>query len=311
MLKRFFNKIFKKSLVDILPEVKGKYIENAPLSRHTWFAVGGPAEVLFVPKDEEDLKFFLKNKPYNVPVTLIGGGSNLLVRDGGIPGVVIKLDSPYFRKHYVNQDRTITCFSGKRNVELKKVILECELAGIEFLCSIPGAIGGCIKTNAGCYGTEVKDIIQSAKIIDGMGNEKIIGVEDLKLSYRNSLFPDDWIIISITFKTKKDSRENIQKTLDEHRKHRTEKQPYNKKTAGSTFKNPAGVRAWELIKKSGADKFSVGGASVSDKHCNFLINNGTATAKDIETLGEKIIQQVEKETSITLEWEIKRVGVNK
>lgn len=308
-----FNHLFgsKKSLIDILPEVRGKYIKDAPMSKHTWFVVGGPAEVMFIPEDDKDLKHFLEKKPYNVPVTVVGGGSNLLVRDGGVPGVVIKLDSPFFKKYIINEDHSITCFAGRKNIDLKKILIENELGGIEFLCSIPGAIGGCVKTNAGCFGSEVKDYILKAQIIDGIGKEKTVGIGDLKLGYRTSLFPDDWIITSITFKTHKDTRKNIVQKLDEQKEYRVKNQPHNTRTAGSTFKNPEGLKAWELIKKSGADKLEVGGAKVSEKHCNFLINAGNATANDIETLGENIIKKVKEKTSITLEWEIKRLGINK
>lgn len=311
MLKRLLNMRFEKNIIDLLPKVKGKYIKDAPMSKHTWFAAGGPAEVMYIPEDEKDLQHFFRHVPKNIPVTIIGGGSNLLVRDGGIPGVVIKLDNPHFRKHIVNDDRTITCYAGKKNIEMKKVLLDNEMGGLEFLCSIPGAIGGCVKTNAGCYGKEVKDVILSAKIMDNNGDEKIIGVEDLQLGYRTSLFPDDWIIICITFKTEKSTKEAIQKILDENREHRVRSQPYNERTAGSTFKNPPGLKAWELIKKSGADKLTFGGAKVSEKHCNFLINTGHASARDIEKLGEEIIKLVKEKTSITLEWEVKRLGIKK
>lgn len=312
MLKKLFKNPFKKSLIDILPKIRGKYTENVMMNKHTWFGVGGPAEVMFVPKDLDDLEFFIKNKKRNIPTMILGGGSNMLVRDGGIPGVVIKLESPFFKQHIINKDEnTITCYSGLRNMTLRKVLIDNEISGIEFICSIPGAIGGCVKTNAGCFGTESKDVIERAQIIDGTGEIKTIGVDDLKLTYRSSLFPDDWIIVSITFKTKKAKKEEIEKTLNEHKEYRSEKQPFNTKTSGSTFKNPPGLKSWQLIKKSGCDKLSVGGAVVSDKHCNFLINTGNATAEDIETLGETIVKKVKEQTSITLEWEVKRVGVKK
>ena len=182
---------------------------------------------------------------------------------------------------------------------------------MEFLCSIPGVIGGSVKTNAGCYGSEVKDVIVAATIVNGDGEKKNIGVEDLKLSYRSSLFPDDWIITSITFKTHPDAPENISKIISDNKAKRMKSQPYNEKTAGSTFKNPEGLKAWELIKKSGCADLQINGAKVSEKHCNFLINTGTATAADIENLGETIIQKVKEQTSITLEWEIKRMGIAK
>jgi len=304
-----FN-FFRKSLINILPQVRGKYQKDVPLSKHTWFGVGGPAEVMFHPADAEDLSFFLQNKPYNLPICLIGGGSNLLVRDGGIPGVVIKLDSPAFRKTSL-KGNLLTCGAGVKNAELKKIILDNSLGGLEFLCSIPGCIGGSVKTNAGCFGREVKDIIVSAQIIDGQGEIKEIGVKDLMLSYRSSFFPDDWIILSLTLQTETSTPEEIKKKLEEQRAYRLKNQPHNAKTGGSTFKNPEGLRAWELIKKSGCAELQVGGAKVSDIHCNFLINTGHATAKDFETLGETIIQRVKQSTAVTLEWEIKRLGIQK
>lgn len=301
---------FKKSdLIDMLPEVRGKYLKNVNLSKHTWFGVGGPAEVMYIPADIDDLCYFLRTKPYNVPICLIGGGSNLLIRDGGIPGVVIKLDNPFFRKIEFHT-HSITCFAGLKNIELRKVLLDNNLGGLEFLCSIPGCIGGSIKTNAGCFGKCIKDVLLSATIVNGIGQVKEITPEDLQLGYRTSLFPDDWIIISITLKTQETSKEEIAKILEEHKQYRIKNQPYNQKTAGSTFKNPEGLKAWELIKKSGCADLQIGGAKVSDKHCNFLINTGSATAADIEELGETIIKQVKKHTSITLEWEVKRMGIS-
>lgn len=302
--------LFRPSLVDILPKVRGKYQKDVPLSKHTWFGVGGPAEVMFHPQDAEDLSHFIRTKPYNLPICIIGGGSNILVRDGGIPGVVIKLDSPSFRKISI-KDNLITCGAGVKNAELKKVLLDNQLGGLEFLCSIPGVIGGSVKTNAGCFGQEVKDVIETATIINGAGEIKEIGVSDLLLSYRSSYFPDDWIILSLTLKSTPSDSDTIRKKLDEQKNYRSKNQPHNAKTAGSTFKNPEGLKAWELIQKSGCKDLSVGGAKVSEIHSNFLINTGNATAKDIETLGETIIQRVKQKTSITLEWEIKRLGIQK
>lgn len=300
----------KDPLIKILPVVRGRYLQNISLARHTWFGVGGNAEIMYIPEDAGDLAHFLRNKPHNVPVCLIGGGSNLLVRDGGVPGVVIKLDNASFQKVTVGNG-TITCGAGFRNIDLKKHLLKHELGGLEFLCSIPGVIGGSVKTNAGCFGREVADVMQSAEIMNGEGKIQTVTAADLGLSYRSSLFPDDWIILSITFKTEPSTREEIARLLEEHKQYRKARQPYNQKTAGSTFKNPEGLKAWELIKKAGCAELAVGGAKVSEKHCNFLINTGNATAKDIETLGETIIQRVRQETFITLEWEIKKTGNRK
>ncbi len=305
-----FEQLFKKNIIDILPKVRGRYKKNEPMRKHTWFAVGGPAEVMYIPEDEEDLSFFMQNKPHNIPVYVLGGGSNLLVRDGGIPGIVVKLDSPAFKK-YVIKDNTITCGCGMRNIDLQKIMIENRIGGLEFLSSIPGAIGGSVKTNAGCYGTETKDVIIKARVINGLGEINDIPVEDLMLSYRSSFFPEDWIITSITFRIHPDLPENILKIITEQKNKRLKSQPHNAKTAGSTFKNPEGLKAWELIKKSGCADLQVGGAKVSEIHCNFLINPGNATAADIENLGEEIIRRVKEKTSITLEWEIKRVGISK
>ena len=301
-----FN-IFRKSLVDILPQVRGKYQKNVSLSKHTWFGVGGPAEIMYHPADAEDLCRFIKEKPYNLPVCLIGGGSNLLIRDGGVPGVVIKLDSPAFRRITVDGDQ-ITCGAGVKNSELKKIMLEKGLGGLEFLCSIPGVIGGSVKTNAGCFGHEVKEFITSATIFDRQGHRQTISVDDLHLSYRHSRFPADWIITSISFRVQPDSPQHILEIITDQKNRRLKSQPHNARTAGSTFKNPEGHKAWKLIKQSGCDHLSCGGAQVSDIHCNFLINNGSATAADIESLGEQIIKQVQAHTSVTLEWEVNRIG---
>lgn len=264
---------------------------------------------MFIPEDIEDLSSFMQKRPHNIPIYVIGGGSNLLVRDGGIPGVVIKLDSPAFKKYQLGEN-TITCGCGMRNIDLQKIMIKHRFGGLEFLSSIPGAIGGSVKTNAGCYGREAKDVIISAQVVNGEGDISSIPVEDLMLSYRSSFFPEDWIITAITFRTHADTPEHIMEIINDQKNKRMKSQPHNVKTAGSTFKNPEGLKAWELIKKSGCDQLSVGGAKVSEVHCNFLVNTGGATAKDIETLGETIIKQVRDKTSITLEWEIKRVGIN-
>lgn len=297
-------------LVKLLPVVKGKYRCDEPMSKHTWFAVGGPAEVMFSPEDDGDLSFFLKTRPYNVPICVVGGGSNLLVRDGGIPGVVIKLESRFYRNYSLN-DNELTCGAGMRNAELKKVMLENKLGGLEFLVSIPGHLGGAVKTNAGCFGKELKDVLLRATIMNGDGEIREVPAADLSLSYRHSLFPDDWIVTSLTFNVYSQAPEETLRIMNEHKNYRIKNQPHNARTAGSTFKNPQGLRAWELIKKSGCSDLRVNKAKVSEKHCNFLINEGGASASDIENLGEKIIEKVKKETSITLEWEIKRIGINK
>lgn len=302
--------ILDNSLITRLPRCRGRYLQNEMLCKHTWFGVGGPAEIMFLPQDEQDLSFFLQNRPTDTDICVIGGGSNLLVRDGGISGVVIKLDTPYF-KNILVESGTLTCFAGVKNVQLQKTLLQNSLGGLEFICSIPGSIGGLIKTNAGCFGKSISDVLVSARIMTGSGQIKNVHPQDLGLTYRNSSFPQDWIILSVTMRTEKSSADQIRQILLEQKEYRQKKQPYNVKTAGSTFKNPAGQRAWELIKKSGCDSLAVGGARVSEKHCNFLVNDGNATAEDIEKLGDKIVAEVKKHTSVTLEWEVKKMGVRK
>lgn len=300
----------QNSLLKLLPEVRGKYLCDESMAKHTWFAVGGPAEVMFYPEDNDDLSWFLKAKPYNLPISIVGGGSNLLVRDGGIPGVVIKLNSKFYKKWTLGEGE-ITCGAGMRNAVLKKIMIENKLGGLEFLASIPGHLGGAVKTNAGCFGKELSDVLIRAEVMNGEGETKIVPAKDLSLGYRHSLFPDDWIITSLTLKVFPQDPEETLKTINEQKNYRIKSQPHNIRTAGSTFKNPEGLKAWELIKKAGCDKLQINGARVSDKHCNFLENTGNATASDLETLGETIIKKVKEETSITLEWEVKRMGINK
>ena len=298
------------SIINLLPRVHGRYIENEPLKRHTWFGVGGPAEVMYWPLDNDDLGWFMKNKPYNLPIFVIGSGSNLLVRDGGIPGVVIKLNGKFYKKWSLGKG-SITCGAGMKNSELKKIMTDNGIGGLEFLVSIPGSLGGAVKTNAGCFGKELKDVLISATVVDGNGEELEVLADDFNFGYRCSFFPEEWIITALTLKTEPQPAEKTLQIIEEHKAYRLKSQPHNVKTAGSTFKNPEGLRAWELIKKTDSNLFKVNGAEVSPVHCNFLVNTGKATAQDLEELGNKIVENVKKETSITLEWEIKRVGVNK
>lgn len=301
---------FKSRLIKMLPDVRGKYFEDVNLSKHTWFGVGGPAEVFFLPEDEEDLRYFILHKPSAVPVTVIGGGSNLLVRDGGIPGVVIKLDTPAFRKIKFNGTE-VTVGAGVKNSELKKGLLANGVGGLEFICSVPGRIGGLLRTNAGCFGRSVSDVFVRAKVMDEWGKIREAEAADFNFAYRYSLFPENWIVLEATFRGVEAEAQDIQNVMDGQLAYRREHQPMNKKTAGSTFKNPEGLAAWKLIKEAGCDTLKIGGAEVSDKHCNFLINAGNATAEDIETLGETIIEKVKEKTAITLEWEVRRIGVKK
>lgn len=308
MFERLFGD--KDGLIQVLPEVRGKYIEKAKLSKHTWFGVGGPAEVLFLPEDEDDLKNFLLRKPQAVPVTIIGGGSNLLIRDGGIPGVVIKLDAPAFQK--ISFDGVeVTVGAGLKNSDLKKELIAHAVGGLEFICSVPGRIGGLLRTNAGCFNRSVSDVFVKARIMNDWGEIYEVEADDFNFSYRMSLFPENWIILDVTLRGVISTPENVKKVIDEQLEYRKAHQPITSKTAGSTFKNPEGLAAWKLIDEAGCRGLKVGGAAVSDMHCNFLINTGNATAEDLERLGEMIIEKVKEKTAITLEWEIRRMGVKK
>ncbi len=307
----FFKKKTKENeLLKILPQTKGEYFPDYPLADLTWLKVGGNAEVLYLPQDEEDIIKFLKEKPHNVPYTILGGGSNVLIRDGGVPGVVIKLSDGHFNKFEVNQEKfEIKCEAGLYNAKIGKIAQENQIGGFEFLSTIPGKVGGTLRTNASCYGREMKDILVSATVIDGFGDKYEVDTADFQLSYRNSLFPKDWIITSVLLRGYKEDKDIIKNKIEEFQQKRKETQPIQEKTAGSAFKNPTGLKAWQLIEKAGCKNLKIGGAEVSDKHSNFLINNGKATAQDIEELGEKIIEKVKDTTGIELEWEIRRFGV--
>ncbi len=293
-----------------MQDFKGKVLFQEPLSKHTRFGVGGPVDVMFSPCDINELSLFLKKLPSDQPLYILGAGSNLLVRDGGIQGFMVKLDSPFFKQIKIKETE-LTAYAGCPNVKLKKELIENGLSGLEFLCSIPGTIGGTLKTNAGCYGKSVSDVLIKATVMNRKGEITELSNADFHFSYRNADLKKDWIILSVTFQCQKEDPNQILQTLQEQHEYRKAHQPMKARTAGSTFKNPAGMSAWQLIKQSGADLLHVGGAQVSDKHCNFLINNGSATAEDLETLGENIIKAVKKTKNITLEWEVERLGQKK
>ncbi len=299
--------MLKQGVMEVLPKVRGVYKINEPLCRHTWFAVGGPAEVMFVPCDEADLGAFLQGCPAEVPLFVIGGGSNLLVRDGGIDGVVIKLEAPAFKKIELNGN-ILTCGAGLRNVELQKFLVKNGIGGLEFLSTIPGTIGGSVRTNAGCYGKEVKDVLKAARVVNRKGELSEVSADELHLTYRNSSFPEDWIITALDFEIQEEEPEKVLETLNHQKMQREASQPHNVKTAGSTFKNPEGQKAWALIKQAGCAELAVGGAKVSERHANFLVNADGACARDIENLGEEIVRRVYENSGIKLEWEVKRVG---
>ena len=295
------------SLIERLPTVRGRYSEDSHLSRVTWFGVGGPADVMFRPADRDDLAAFLADKPDDVPVTVIGVGSNLLVRDGGIPGVVIRLGKGFVE--VTCEDGRVRAGAGALDANVARAAAEAGLEGLEFYSGIPGTIGGALRMNAGAYGVETKDVLVSAEAVDLSGRVHMVDAQALGLSYRHSDAPADWIFTAAIFRAKPGERAAIGTRMEEIQASREATQPIRSRTGGSTFKNPPGEKAWRLIERAGCRGLARGGAMVSEKHCNFLINTGGATAAELEGLGEDVRRRVRETTGITLEWEIKRVGV--
>lgn len=302
--KRFFSD--RTSLKQLMPQVRGEVVENAPLHKMTWLGVGGPAEILYTPADADDLEYFLTNQP-GAPLTVIGGGSNLLIRDGGIPGIVVHLGKT-FNAIKVDGDKII-CGAGAKNMEISKVAMEAGLSGFEFLCGIPGTLGGSIRMNAGAHGRSVSDVIEEVTAFDIIGKKMVLQRNEIPFDYRTNALPGNWIFTGAILKGTPENKENIQKRMTEYRQLREKAQPVGVKTAGSMFKNPIGLKAWQLIEKAGCRGLKVGGAMVSEKHCNFFINTGKATAQDFETLGETVQRRVYETSEIMLEWEVRRVGV--
>ena len=287
--------------------VAGYLHANYPIKKISWFRVGGCAELLFKPKDLNDLKKFLYVKPSNVPVTILGGVSNTLVRDYGIPGVVIVLDRAF---NYIKQktNETMECGAAVPSKKISNFAIKNNLGGLTFLNTIPGTFGGAIKMNSGAYGAEVADILISAKFIDNKGNEFESNLADICYSYRSSNISDEMICISAIIKGSMANKEEIIQEINRYKKHRDTSQPIKERTGGSTFKNPINIKAWELIRDSDCLGLSSGDAVISGLHTNFIINKGNATAHDIELLGEKIKKRVKEKTGIDLEWEIRRIG---
>jgi UDP-N-acetylmuramate dehydrogenase len=294
------------ALVRHLPPVRGRLAANSPIGPLTWFHVGGPAEVLFRPADEHDLADFLCALPPDIPVTVIGVGSNLLVRDGGIPGVVIRLGRGFVEITPGNDE--VVTGAGALDLNVALTAAEAGIGGLEFLSGIPGTIGGGFQTNAGAYGSEFKDVLVSADAIDRGGTIHRVGVADLGLSYRHSGAPAEWIFTSAIFRGHRDDRTAIAQRMAEIHGAREASQPIRARTGGSTFANPPGHQAWRLIDEAGCRGLTRGGAMVSEKHTNFLINTGNATAADIEGLGEEVRRRVQDRFGILLDWEIRRIG---
>lgn len=298
--------IKQTSLIEMLPPVTGRYVESADLSNMVWFRTGGMAEVLFRPENLEDLKAFLENIQSDIAITLVGVGSNLLIRDKGVAGVVIKLGKPF--SEITIEGDLVTAGAGAMDVTVAFAVAEASFSGLEFLRGIPGTIGGALRMNAGAYGAEVADVLVSATAIDRAGTIHTLTPDEMGFSYRKIGVPADWIFLSATFRTTPGDKDEIQAKMDAIQQAREETQPMRVRTGGSTFKNPDGKKAWELIEKAGCRGLKVGGAMVSEKHCNFLINTGEATSGDLEDLGEEVRKRVLDKTGVALQWEIQRVG---
>jgi len=294
-------------LIDRLPKLRGRLAADAPLAQLTWFRVGGPAEVLFRPADIDDLSAFLAAKPADVAVTVIGVASNLLIRDGGIKGVVVRLGRGFV--DVSTQSCVVQAGAGALDLNLALAARQAGIAGLEFLSGIPGTVGGGLRMNAGAYGAEFKDVLRGAVALDGKGNRHDLSVPELKLSYRHCGLPEDWIFAAATFAGVAGDPLQISRRMAEIQKAREDSQPIRARTGGSTFANPPNQKAWQLIDQAGCRGLRRGGAMVSDRHANFLINTGDATAADIEMLGEEVRRRVLDTSGIALEWEIQRVGV--
>jgi len=292
----------------MLPPVRGSLTYGAPLEDLVWFRAGGPAEVLFRPADAEDLAAFLAAKPADLRVSVIGVGSNLLVRDGGIPGAVVRLSSAFGKVQ--TDGLRVRAGAAALDGAVARAAADAGIAGLEFLRGVPGTIGGALRMNAGCYGSEIKDVFIEATAIDAKGNKIKLSSADMGFEYRKARGAGEGLIfVEAVLEGRKDDPFAIRARMDELSANREAAQPIKSKTGGSTFKNPPGRKAWQLIDEAGCRGLKIGGAQVSEKHTNFLINTGDATAADLEALGEEVRKRVKEKSGITLEWEIKRVGV--
>ncbi len=295
--------------------------QNFDLSKTNWLRVGGCAQYFFKPENTQDLSDFLKELPSEIPVTVLGVGSNIIVRDGGIDGVVVKLGRSFTECRVLSVERgkdssytphstlhTLSIGAGMLDINVSIFAAENSLAGLEFLSGIPGTIGGAVRMNAGAYGRDISQVLVEAEIVERDGTIRRLSNADLGFVYRNSKLPEGAIVTSAVLRGEAGDREEIIEMIEEINSKREETQPIRTRTGGSTFKNPDGNKAWELIDKAGCRGLTIGGAQMSELHCNFMINTGNATATDLENLGEEVIKRVFEKTGIMLEWEIKRVG---
>jgi UDP-N-acetylmuramate dehydrogenase len=300
------------SLVDDLraraPDLRGRLAADVALAPFTWFRVGGPAEVLFSPADEDDLGYFLANLPREIPVTIVGLGSNLIIRDGGIRGVVIRLGGRAFGAIETTADRRVVAGAAALDAQVARAAAEAAIDGLAFLRGVPGSVGGALRMNAGAHGGETREVFVEAHGIDRAGAKRFFGPAEMGFSYRHSQAPDDVIFTRAVFQGRPGDAQAIKAEMERITAAREASQPIRDKTGGSTFKNPPGQKAWRLIDAAGCRGLVVGDAQVSTMHCNFLINRGAATAADIEALGEEVRRRVKAASGVELEWEIKRLG---
>jgi len=296
-------------LVASLPELRGKLKAGAPLKDFTWFRAGGPAEVLYSPADEADLAYFMKGTPTDIPVTIIGLGSNLLVRDGGIEGVVIRLGRG-FGEIAVEEGSRLRVGAAVPDVKVARAAADAGIAGLSFYRGIPGCVGGALRMNGGAHGRETREVVVEARAVDREGKVHVFQVAELHYEYRHCGVPDDLIFTEALFQGEPGEPAKILAEMDGIAAYREQAQPIKSRTGGSTFKNPPGEKkAWQLIDAAGCRGLAVGDAKVSEMHCNFLINEGNATGADIEKLGETLRARVKETSGVELEWEIKRLGV--
>jgi len=295
-------------LAAALPNLRGRLKLDAPLSEITWFRVGGPAQYLFTPADEEDLAYFLGHAPAGLPVTVIGLGSNLLVRDGGVPGVVIRLGRG-FGEITIEESFRLRAGAAVPDVRLARAAAEAGINGLAFYRGIPGSVGGALAMNGGAHGSETKDILIEARAVDRAGRAMALSLDDMAMGYRHCGAAKGLIFTQALFQGTAGDRAEIEKEMEAITEYREQAQPIKSRTGGSTFKNPEGHKAWQLIDAAGCRGLRLGGAMVSEKHCNFLINEGGASADDLERLGETVRTRVKETSGVELMWEIRRIGI--
>lgn len=295
-------------LLAAAPKLRGRLLANEPLAPITWFRVGGPAQILFTPADEDDLAYFLASVPDH-PVTVIGLGSNLIVRDGGVPGIVIRM-ARGFTDVVIEEETKIRAGVAVPDVKVARAAADASLAGLAFYRGVPGAVGGALRMNAGAYGGETKDVLIRANAVSRSGEKVTFSNADMGYTYRHCSVPEEYIFTEALFQAKPGNKDEISAEMESITERREATQPIKSRTGGSTFKNPEGHKSWQLIDAAGCRGLVMGDAQVSELHCNFLINRGNATAADVEGLGEEVRRRVKENSGVQLEWEIKRIGVS-